>query len=281
MVSSEHFRHELAKKIITLILAVAGLLIIRAIVDNLPMITHASPILLHRQKILSENALQLSPQDMTIMKSIIQNFDFGTKLAAAKFAAEMKAERRTIMNHPSIWAKAGIIFPVSIANAIIDTLIFFAALTIVQGIRSLMLFSLKQFPESGTLIFLCTLLIVVVWAYSAYEPVVLPLLGKSSDLYGWIFLLFGIAPLVGIVVISYRNIDAITGLVFTSARTTLAQRCPRCRKPVESNADFCGECGLQLKVAAHSMTWENKKCSKCSTENGPDTKYCRNCGNPL
>lgn len=284
MVSNPYFRHELAKKVITLILAVVGLLIIRAIVDNLPMIRHAAPIVLHRKQVLkfggsnysgsSANRRLLSKIYSSYTRSLLEG-NFSKVFAKG-------AIQKDLLNHPTALAEMGIIFPVSIANAAVDTLIFLAILTIAQGIRSLMLFSLERFRESGTLVFLSALLVVILWAYNAYGPIALPLLGRGGDIYGWVFLLFGLAPVAGIVVISYQNMDTITNLVFASARTTLSQRCPRCRKPVDLNAEYCGECGLRLKAQYPQVqTLESKKCSKCATENEPHAKFCRNCGGPL
>ena len=281
MTSSEQFRYEITKKIITLILAVGGLLVVRAIVDVLPMIRHAQPIVLSTSVLKKD--IGVLPTAGTLQK--LMQMEMQTKGEArlnSAFRQQYRELYRRMEKHPLSLAGMGIILPSAIANAIIDTLIFISILSIVQGIRSLMMYSSARFPEGGTLVFFAAILAVVAWAYGAYEPIALPLMGRSGDIYGWIFLVLGLAPVAGIMMVLYRNIDAITGLAFSSAQTTFAQRCPKCRKPIESNADFCGECGLQLKTAVQPpMSRESRICPHCAQKNGPEAKFCRNCGKPL
>ena len=281
MTSSEQFRHEITKKVIMLIVAVGGLLVVRAVVDVLPMIRNAQPIVLSASVLKKDvGVVPIAGTLQRLMQTETQNKG-GARLSSA-FRQQYRELYRLMQRHPLSLAAMGIILPSSIANAIIDTIIFISILSIVQGSRSLMMYSSTRFLDGGTLILFFALLIVVVWAYGAYQPLVLPLMGRSSGIYGWIFLVLGLVPVAGIMMVLYRNIDAITGLVFSSAQTTFAQRCPRCRKPTESNADFCGECGLQLKTAVQPpMSRETRICPHCAQKNGPEAKFCRNCGKPL
>ena len=279
MASSEQFRHEITKKVIMLILAVGGLLVVRAIVDALPMIRNAQPIVLSTRVLKKDIGVLPIAGTLEKFRQVEKQPNVGLTLSLVH--KDYRELYRQMQRHPHMLAGMGIILPSSIANAIIDTLIFISILSIVQGIRSLMMYSSARFPEGGTLVFFAAILAVVAWAYGAYEPIALPLMGRSSGIYGWIFLVLGLAPVAGIVMVSYRNIDAITGLVFSSAQTTLAQRCPRCRKPIESNADFCGECGFQLRTAVQPVSRQNQKCPHCAQENSPEAKFCRNCGKPL
>lgn len=279
MASSEQFRHEITKKVIMLILAVGGLLVVRAIVDVLPMIRNAQPIVLSTSVLKKDIGVLPIAGTLEKFRQVEKQPNGG--LALSLMHKDYRELYGQMQRHPRMLAGMGIILPSSIADAIIDTLIFISILSIVQGIRSLMMYSSTRFPEGGTLVFFAAILIVVAWAYGAYEPIALPLMGRSSGIYGWTFLVLGLAPVAGIVAVLYRNIDAITGLVFSSAQTTLAQRCPKCRKPIESNADFCGECGFQLRTAVPPMSRENQKCPHCAQENSPEAKFCRNCGKPL
>jgi predicted amidophosphoribosyltransferase len=55
-------------------------------------------------------------------------------------------------------------------------------------------------------------------------------------------------------------------------RKTIKASCPKCEKPLATNAKFCPECGYQLKDA--------NKC-ECGAKLEPDNKFCPECGKPV
>lgn len=53
-------------------------------------------------------------------------------------------------------------------------------------------------------------------------------------------------------------------------RETIVAQCPKCEATLETNAQFCPECGHNLKAAAH--------CSKCGEKLKEGAKFCSGCG---
>lgn len=53
-------------------------------------------------------------------------------------------------------------------------------------------------------------------------------------------------------------------------RETIVASCPKCEKPLETNARFCPNCGAQLK--------SKEKCVKCGAKLSPTAKFCPECG---
>ncbi|MGA2271129.1 MAG: SHOCT domain-containing protein [Bryobacteraceae bacterium] len=56
----------------------------------------------------------------------------------------------------------------------------------------------------------------------AYQKLAVAKLRQPPDLYGWIFLVLSIVPVVGIVVLGSRNLDAISDLLFHKAKAATA-----------------------------------------------------------
>jgi hypothetical protein len=56
-------------------------------------------------------------------------------------------------------------------------------------------------------------------------------------------------------------------------REGITATCPKCEKPLESNAKFCPECGFALK--------KKDTCPKCQAKLGPNAKFCAECGEKL
>ena len=53
-------------------------------------------------------------------------------------------------------------------------------------------------------------------------------------------------------------------------RENIRATCPKCEKPLETNAKFCPNCGAELKAKAF--------CPGCGQEITPGAKFCPNCG---
>lgn len=53
-------------------------------------------------------------------------------------------------------------------------------------------------------------------------------------------------------------------------RETIRASCPKCGKPLTTNAKFCPECGALLKA--------DLKCAKCGSKLQPGAKFCAECG---
>lgn len=56
-------------------------------------------------------------------------------------------------------------------------------------------------------------------------------------------------------------------------RTTIRASCPKCGKPLATNAKFCPECGEKLV--------DDTKCPECNAKVDPNAKFCPECGHKL
>jgi hypothetical protein len=183
---------EVGRKLVKTIIAVVGLIVIRLILDNLPMLKEARPIFVGGNGMATPNA------DWARIAS--QYFSSG----------QLPPEFQQY--------GFGFIFPISIANAIVDTLIFAVLIGSAAGFNGLIRARSKRLPEGGLIIFLLVLTIVVAIAYRSYMGVIPPLLGGQANLYGWFFLVLGLLPLIGLIVVASRNLDAITEVIFSSTK---------------------------------------------------------------
>ena len=106
-------------------------------------------------------------------------------------------------------ARAFGIYPLSIANAIVDSLIFAVLIWTAAGFKDLIRTRSKRLPEGGLIILLLVVTVVVGLAYRSYMGVIRPLLGSEANLYAWSFLVPGLLPLIGLVVVASRNLDPL------------------------------------------------------------------------
>jgi hypothetical protein len=183
----------------------------------------------------------------------------------------------------------GFIFPISIANAIVDTLIFAVLIGSAGGFNGLIRARSKRLPEGGLIILLLVLTVVVALAYRSYMGVIPPLLGSQANLYGWFFLVLGLLPLIGLIVVASRNLDAITEVVFASTSRAAvggvpqtdaaeaAANCSKCGAAIAAGVKFCGSCGTPVPISASA----GKFCSECGAKNESGAKFCKNCGKPI
>lgn len=191
-----------------------------------------------------------------------------------------------LKNAPSI-GNSGVT-PLMIAQAILSTLIFIALLRFGAGMSAVLRAGYLAFPESGAILNLAVIAAVVAWAYGSYSNLSRRLLDESYEYYGWIFLLLVLAPIVGIVVLTARNIDTITDLFLRSSRAPAAkaaeasvQRCPRCGDTVPEGKKFCAQCGLAVSTPLEPTPVTSSRCPSCGAENAAKAKFCEECGKPL
>lgn len=254
--------NEVGRRLVKTTIAVAGLIVIRLILDNLPMLKEAKPIFLGGNGMATPNAAW-------------------TQMAQQFFNTGQLPQG--IQQYG-----AGIIFPISIANAIVDTLIFAVLVGSAAGFNGLIRERSKRLPEGGLIILLLVITVVVGIAYRSYMGVIPPLLGSQANLYGWFFLFLGLLPLIGLIVVAARNLDAITEVVFSSTKravTSSAQKvpassatCSKCGSTIAAGVKFCVSCGTP--VPAVSIATETF-CPECGTKNEGGAKFCKSCGKSL
>jgi ribosomal protein L40E len=258
---------EVGRRLVKAIIAVIGLIVIRIVLDNLPMLKEAQPIYVGSGG------------------SPVANADW------ANYAQQYFNTGQMPQNYQDIVKKIALpyIFPISIANAIVDTLIFAVLIVTAAGFNGLIRARSKRLPEGGLIILLLVLTIVVAIAYKSYMGVIPPLLGSQANLYGWFFLVLGLLPLIGLIVVASRNLDAITEVVFASTsrvvvggrpQTTVVESsasCSKCGAKIAAGVKFCDSCGAPVPVA----TSTGKFCSECGAKNESGAKFCNKCGKSL
>lgn len=181
-----------------------------------------------------------------------------------------------LKNAPSI-GNTGI-HPLAAGKVILDTLTFVVLLRFGAATSSLLRSGYRKLADSGPILNLTIITLVVALAYNSYGGLIRPLLGESESLYGWLFLVLGIAPVAAIVVLVLRNIDTITELVFRSTHLSSATIafCANCGCTIEPGTKFCPQCGLPADASP-----KQGKCPSCGAENTGTAKFCKECGKPL
>lgn len=261
----------IGRKLIRVSIAVIALLIILAVVNHLPPLINASPI------VISNNGLPSS--------GIHQYLSWFKKYGYYGYLSPEYT--RFIHQYFSNLQIPTVIYPVSIANAIVDTLIFVILIISAADFNVLIRTRAKRLPEGGLIIFFLLLTIVVGMAYYSYMGVIIPLLGSLGYLYNWIFLLLVLLPLVGLVVVGSRNLDAVTEVLFSSMKKTVTEglpaqppepeeslvRCSKCGNLVPANNKFCNKCGAPINTEII--------CAECGAKNEINAKFCTKCGKLL
>ena len=244
---------------------VVGLLIIRAIASALPMLKNASPI------------WQASPQDLAAGAE--------KALAAAmsgNTGAVVEYQRRATAAYQYA-AQFGSITPLTVVKVVIDTVIIIILLRFGLQMSAFLRSRYTKFPALSQMLNLVFATVLVALAYSSYQGIAYPLLGLDyMQLYGWIFLLLALVPLVAIAVLVSKNMQTITGLVLHPAQpATGTLPCASCGAQLEYGAKFCPACGAAcpgpVAPAPAAKTW----CPSCGVENKAGAKFCTGCGGTL
>lgn len=261
----------IGKKLIRVSIAVIALLIILAVVDHLPPLINASPLLVNSNGLPSSGVHQYL--------SWFKKYGYYGYLSPeyTKFIHQYFSD----LLFPTV------IYPISIANAIVDSLIFAVLIVSAADFNVLIRARSKRLPEGGLLILFLVLIIIVGIAYYSYTGVLIPLFGSMAYLYNWIFLLLVLLPLIGLVVVGSRNLDAITDVLFSSMKKTVTEglpiqpsepeeslvRCSKCGNLVPANNKFCNKCGAPIETEII--------CTECGARNEMNAKFCTKCGKPL
>ncbi|HLH55031.1 MAG TPA: zinc ribbon domain-containing protein [Verrucomicrobiae bacterium] len=177
------------------------------------------------------------------------------------------------------------IFPITIAKAAADTLIFAMILLFCRNLTFLFRSNYRKMPDLGLMMSLGLTTIVVAIAYHSYQGIAYPFLFPDNyAIYGWVFLVLVLAPLIFLTVVVARNMDAITGAVMQSGSVLAAPppplvtaQCSNCGQPVPAGTKFCPNCGtaanaVRPNAAARSV------CLSCGAENPSSAKFCKQCG---
>jgi hypothetical protein len=180
----------------------------------------------------------------------------------------------------SMVAQHWAIFPLTIVNAVIDTIIFLVLIGFGGEVRRAVRGAYPRFPDFGQICFLAIVTLTVTLAYNSYQGLVYPLLDPGDEpMYGWAFLVLGLAPLIGVVVLVARNMDTISALAFRSAQAaTGTLRCAGCGQSLESGAKFCPFCGAATPAPVVANVAARRFCPACGAENTAVARFCKGCG---
>ena len=126
---------------------------------------------------------------------------------------------------------------------------------------------------------------VIILAYYTYFDLVTtqPFLISKEWIYSVVFLVLGLLPLVGIVLVISNNLQNITtwAVRASSGGTPKTVPCPTCQSPVRVGAAFCARCGGRMAPVAPPVPAGGTSCAKCGRPLSPGAKFCFNCGSPV
>jgi uncharacterized membrane protein YqjE len=218
--------HDIGRSVLKGAIAVVGLVLVRFLVLNLPMVSDASAV--------------------------------------------------TIGSHDALVPIADIV------RAVIDTAIFVViGMTVFNVHRRLHTAGPRQ-SAAGLLVVAGAAILVIAIAYVSYDPLIPALIGDKQT-YNWIFLALGILAVIAFAFLIYRDLDAITEIVFRSGKKMMDRTksippsaepaaapapapvaapapaaapasapspfCTNCGAAVPSGARFCGNCGKAIAAA--------------------------------
>ena len=294
------FGHQVGEKVVRTAIAIVGLLVLRVILSALPVLNHAAPLYPEiwvetwRGTVVSSQDEQRQREIADRLKAIVGDLPYDALLESFRAYAiqtgvrlDNKADQAAVQSALQHWLITGhlAIFPITIAHAVIDTLILVMLVVFGLELRNLYRSGYPQFPDLGQLLNLCVLTIVAAIAYVSYQGLLYPLIGTDGQqAYDWVFLLVGMAPLIGIVVMAARNMDRLTALVMrsgTASATAVVDpiACSSCGRPMQIGTKFCPDCGAASGARAANASVRD--CSSCGAENPATAKFCKECGSPV
>ncbi|MGH9775632.1 MAG: zinc ribbon domain-containing protein [Candidatus Acidiferrales bacterium] len=290
--SNPSLGHQVAERLVRTSIAIMGLLILRGILSLLPML-RTNPVYVASvlgaafdpQSLANPDQLHLSLTQAQI-QALEEEFQ---KLQRQNSfpASDSVAEALRLQNDYLIAAHLAI-FPITIAKAVIDTLIFALLILFGFSLASLFRSHYARLPDLGQMMNLCIVTVVVGISYYSYQGLAYPFLYPDDlEIYGWTFLGLVLAPLVGLAVVVARNMDSITAMIMhsgtavTPVPATDSVRCSVCGHTVELGTRFCPQCGSAMSAPAALASPGHKACSSCGTDNPGTAKFCKGCGGAL
>jgi ribosomal protein L40E len=272
---------EFGKRAVRFALTVVGLLILRTVLAVLPMLSKASAI-----------------GDSLVSPLVIANTVVDTMiiLALLRFGLSMgRSIRESYVRFPdlgNIVSLAFVVIVLILAYKQYETLT--ACLVISPSDFTKMgqtgtLENLDQFQKGLGNVFGAIANAQVKMATGdtlvAFQRVAVALLRQPPDLYGWTFLVLIAVPVVGIVVLVWRNMDTITSLVMQSGSALAgapsvgaAIQCGSCGQPIAVGVKFCPNCGAASVVPTVSA---KSVCPSCGAQNPGSARFCKECGHSV
>jgi hypothetical protein len=264
---------QIGEKLLRVSIAVIGLLVLRLILSALPMLK--SPVVYSP----SVAATPIPGDQNAITQEQIEAWK-------RSFATAM-GQTQGVLPGDDLMLTHIAIFPLTIAYAVVDTLIFVLLAMFGRNLAFILRSNYAKFPDLGQILNFGLLTMVVAAAYYSYQGILFPFLWPShQDLYGWAFLVLGLTPLAGVVVLVSRNMDHITGAVIRTGESAIKgpspMQCVSCGQALTTGTKFCPSCGGTAKsVSVPPVAAGNRFCTSCGAGNPTGTKFCTDCGKPV
>jgi ribosomal protein L40E len=277
-------------------IAIIGLLILRGILSLLPML-RTEPVYTASW----QNTVLYGPSSPLLNENFPQGLSDAQLQWLADEIREIEREHQTLLRRGSgnpltdavsvqnaiLLGTQLAIFPITIAKAAVDTLIFAMILLFCRSLVYLFRSNYPKMPDLGLMMSLCLVTAVVAIAYHSYQGLAYPFLFPDNySIYGWVFLVLVLAPLVFLGVVVARNMDAITGAVMQSGSALAAPppaitaQCSNCGQPVAAGTKFCPNCGSASSPARSSVA-ARSICPSCGADNPNSAKFCKECGHSV
>lgn len=274
---------QIGEKLLRVSIAVIGLLVLRLILSALPMLKSPMIYVPSSTPVGMPSPVAAGPGNPDPLTEQIerQMQDLQRGLAAQVAAGTLPEATSDYLMSLHL-----VIFPLTIAYAVVDTLIFVMLVLFGRNLASIVRSGYSKFPDLGQIFNFGILTAVVAAAYYSYEGILYPLLWPShQDLYGWTFLVLGLAPLAGVVILVSRNMDRITGAVMHSGAKALdgspTMQCGSCGQTLQVGTKFCPACGGAAVTVPGPVAAGTRFCPSCGVQNPQGTKFCGECGTSI
>jgi hypothetical protein len=289
--------HQIIEKVVRTGIAIVGLLILRLILSALPVLNHAAPlypdIWVDSWRVTEADVQGGDQGERSMAEKLQKTLGSSYEPIVRSFTDYLNAKglRGNRVDHGAVldafqgWLSSThmAIFPITIARAVIDTLILLLLIFFGLELKNLCRSGYARFPDLGQVLNLCILAIVAAIAYVSYQGLLYPLIGPDGQaVYDWVFLLIGLAPLIGIAIMASRNMDRLTALVMRSGSlvATAGVEVPVCAGgcgyAIPPGTRFCPNCGAPASVPATNQFVRH--CSSCGANNSPTARFCKTCG---
>lgn len=284
------FGPEFGKKSVRLALTVVGLLVLRAVLVALPMLNNASAM---GNSLISPLVIADSVVDTLILAALLR---FG--LATGRLVGENSTRFPDVGKIISL-ATLVVIFLIAYRQYETPAACLLLSPSDLSKIgQNQVPANLGQMMQGLTQMFQGIAAAEVKMAtgetLAAFQKAAVVVFRQPPDIYGWTFLILISIPVVGIVVLVSRNLDAFTEAVFHAASTSPSTRrplaiaglppnspaalqCSTCGQSMAADVKFCPNCGT-ASSAPTSISSARKVCQYCGADNSATARFCKECG---
>ena len=169
-----------------------------------------------------------------------------------------------------------------IVRAVVDTLIFVViGMTVFNVHRRLRTAGPRQ-AAVGLLIVVGAAILVIALAYMSYDPLIPVLIGDKQT-YNWVFLALGILAVAAFAFLVYRDLDAITEIVFRSGKKMMdrTKSIPPAAAPPAPAATAAPAVITAPAPVEPPALPAPAHCTNCGAALPPGARFCGQCGKAI